>query len=388
MNIVLICSNKQRKLMDPVFRNTPHTILANEPAIKGMTVARVLDHHVPHAVVLCDDVLEKEGITRQDMVTLFRAKRPGLRLIYLTAAPNLTLLSFLMENAVYDVISDYKQLPNLLDNPMTETDLAAMQADLEQQQAAAAEAVEIRQEVTNVQYEPLELAFPAVTAQCFDMDTVQRMVTSAPAEGKASVTIGIAQLQHHNGCTHTAFEIATLLQRKKKTVCIVLSDMETYRNLAAFHKLAPERIEQGLQVHGIDICPIECMDKAKEQHDCTICDFSFLREHQREVYGSMDVKLMLCSAAEWDIATTIKYINYPNVPYIRDIAYCFPRVSRAKFIGYSKQLIKSGCVAYRLHCSEDWLTPCAENLAVYEHLLRGFLDAAPKKEKRGLLRLK
>ena len=92
MNIVLICSNKQRKLMDPVFRNTPHTILANEPAIKGMTVARVLDHHVPHAVVLCDDVLEKEGITRQDMVTLFRAKRPGLRLIYLTAAPNLTLV--------------------------------------------------------------------------------------------------------------------------------------------------------------------------------------------------------------------------------------------------------------------------------------------------------
>lgn len=59
MNLLLLSGNKQRKVIEPLFKNTPHTILGNEAAIKGTTVSRILDHYAPHIVVLCDDVVEK-----------------------------------------------------------------------------------------------------------------------------------------------------------------------------------------------------------------------------------------------------------------------------------------------------------------------------------------
>lgn len=392
MNLLLLSGNKQRKVIEPLFKNTPHTILGNEAAIKGTTVSRILDHYAPHIVVLCDDVVEKEGISRQDVIVLLKTKRPTLRLIYQSDAQKLSseILSFLMENQVYDVISDISKLPELVDAPMTDADIAAMieeiekakqEQEQEKQQAAATPELDMR-------HESLQLAFPVVSVRDFDADSFQHIRESTAAAECPNMTIGIAQLQHHNGCTHTAFEIAAMLQKQKVNCCIVLTDMETYRNLAAFHELNPEIIDIGLQVHGIDVYPYEKLSEVREQYSCTICDFSFLRETQQNAYGSMTVKVMLCSAAEWDIATTLKYVNYPNIPYVRDIVYLFPRVSKAKFIGYNKQMLLAGCEAYRLHQSEDWLTPCAENLAVYQRLVRNYFFVPTEKKKRSLLRIK
>lgn len=390
MNILLLTGNKPRKTIEPLFKNSPHTILGNEAAIKGATVSRILDHYAPHIVLLCDDVLEKEGITRQDVIVLLRAKRPSLRLIYHSDAEKLSLgtFSFLMENQVYDVVTDLKKLPELVDAPMSDADLIGMIENLEKQQQEQTEEKQSAAPEIDMIHESLQLAFPVVSVRDFDIDSFQQIRDSAAASECPNLTIGIAQLQHHNGCTHTAFEIAAMLQKQKVNCCIVLTDAETYRNLAAFHELNPELIDIGLQVHGIDVYPYEKLSEVREQYSCTICDFSFLREEQQASFGSMTVKAMLCSAAEWDIATTMKYVNYPSIPYVRDIIYLFPRVSKAKFIGYNKQMIRAGCEAYRLHQSEDWLTPCAENLAVYQRLVREHLFVPTEKKKRGLIRLK
>lgn len=390
MNILLLTGNKQRKVIEPLFKNTPHTILGNEAAIKGATVSRILDHYAPHIVVLCDDVQEKDGISRQDVMVLLKAKRPTLRLIYQSDVQKLSseILSFLMENQVYDVLTDVQKLPALVDTPMTDADISEMIENLAKKQ----EQEEVKQTAEpelDMKHESLRLAFPVVSVRDFDLDSFQHIRETAVPNDCPNMTIGIAQLQHHNGCTHTAFELAAMLQKEKVSCCIVLTDMDTYRNLAAFHELNPEIIDIGLQVHGIDVYPFDKLSEVRNEYSCTICDFSFLREEQENTFGNMNVKFMLSSAAEWDIATTMKYVNYPNIPYVRDIVYLFPRVSKAKFIGYNKQMIRAGCEAHRLHPSEDWLSPCSENVAVYKHILSRYnFVSAPKKEKRGLLRIK
>lgn len=390
MNILLLTSNKQRKSIESLFKNTPHTVLGNEPAIKGGTVTRILDHYAPHIVVLLDDVQVKEGITRQDVIVLLKAKRPTLRVIYQASAAHLSTetLSFLVANQVYDILTDTQELTNLVDSPMIEADVKGMIEDLEEKKTTE-EASEKSDgtPVLDMQHDDLHLSFPVVSLRDFDTESVQRTAAAESVEAP-NMTIGIAQLQHHNGCTHTAFEIAALLQKEKTNCCIVLSDTETYKNLAAFHELDPEHIHIGLQVHGIDVYPYEKLEEVRNEYSCTICDFSFLREDQQKAYSGMTIKLMLCSAAEWDISTTLKYVNYPNISYVHEIVYLFPRVSKPKFIGYNKQMIRAGCESYRLHPSEDWLSPCAENQAVYKHILSRYHLIPTTKKKRSLLRIK
>lgn len=390
MNILLLTSNKQRKSIEPLFKNTPHTILGNEPAIKGATVTKILDHYAPHIVVLLDDVLVKEGITRNDVIVLLKAKRPTLRVIY-QANQNLLstdTLSFLLNNQVYDILTDTQKLANLVDSPMTEADVKEMIDQLEEKRKAEEASEDSKNTpVLDMQHDDLHLSFPVVSLRDFDTESFQRTAAAASVDAP-NMTIGIAQLQHHNGCTHTAFEIAALLQKEKTNCCIVLSDAETYKNLAAFHELDPERIDIGLQVHGIDVYPFEKLEEVRNEYSCTICDFSFLREDQKNAFSDMTMKLMLCSAAEWDISTTLKYVNYPNIPYVHEIVYLFPRVSKPKFIGYNKQMIRAGCESYRLHPSEDWLSPCPENQAVYKHILSRYHLIPTTKKKRSLLRIK
>ncbi len=389
MNIVFLTHNKQRRNVDAIMKNTTHTVLGYEAVIRGTTVTRILDHHMPHCVVIMDDVQEKEGITKSDVITLLHAKRPTLRIVRITAHPSLEHLSFLKDNAVYDVIPTLKELTDVLNAPMTEADIDTQIAELEEQFAASAAAAPQDIGIDSSDFQPVQLTFPAVTTIDFDADTIERRVSPVGMADSAHFSVGIAQLQHHNGCTHTAFEIAALLS-KKMSVCVVVYDPETYHNLALFHELDPERIKDGLKVHGIMVYPKEKMADIQQQYACKICDYSFLRKEDRKSYAANDVQCMLCSAAEWDISTTMKFINYPiDGMNVRKIVYLFPRVSKAKFIGYNKQMLRAGCVAYRLHGSEDWLTPCAENIAVYQHIMQARMAESAlstKKEKRGLLR--
>ena len=386
MNIVVLTHNKQRKAVDAVMKNTAHTVLGYEPVIRGTTVSRILEHHAPHCVVICGDVQEKEGVTKADVITLLHARRPSLRIITVTDRKDIEYFSFLKDNAVFDHISDLKDLPKNLDNPMTEQmlddQIAAIIAEREAAEAAAQEK-EIAEECA--EHQPVDLSFPAVSAIGFDMNTVERVI--APEQKQIEkMTVGIAQLQHHNGCTHTAFEIAALLKEKKTSVCVVLFDPNTFHDLAVFHKLDPEQNRDGLKVNGIHVFPFEKLDKAKQQYDCVICDISLLRDENRQIYNDMQEKIMLCSAAEWDIAKTMHFVNYENDMNVRRITYCFPRVSRKKFIGINKQMMKAGCTAYRLHNSIDWTTPCEENIAVYYQVIGRYLNIPEKKEKRGLFR--
>ncbi len=386
MNIVVLTHNKQRKAVNAVMKDTVHTILGYETVIRGTTVTRILEHHVPHCVVICDDVQEKEGVTKADVITLLHARRPSLRIITVTNQDDLEYLSFLKDNAVFDHISELKNLPTVLEYPMTEQMLDDRIAEIIAEQEAA-KAAEQEKEIAeeNAEHQPVDLSFPAVSEIGFDMMTTIRVDISEP-KPIDKMTVGIAQLQHHNGCTHTSFEIAALLKEKKASVCVVLFDSDTFHDLAVFHKLDPERSRDGLKVNGIHVFPFEKLDEAKQQYDCVICDVSLLRDDNRQLFNEMAEKILLCSAAEWDIAKTMHFVNDEKYLNVRKIIYCFPRVSRKKFIGINKQMIKAGCTAFRLNNSIDWTEPCDANIAVYHQVIGKYLNIPVKKAKRGIFR--
>ena len=145
----------------------------------------------------------------------------------------------------------------------------------------------------------------------FDIDNV--LVISNPAKEVQTINIGIAQLQHHNGCTHTALEIASLLS-KKNSVAVVFADKDTYERLAVYHKINPLAAREGMNYNGIDIYPYSKHEELPESYNAVIYDYSYLREEQKNSFDKCELKILLASAAEWDISTLVKFTTIPLQP--------------------------------------------------------------------------
>ena len=226
------------------------------------------------------------------------------------------------------------------------------------------------------------MTISSLTAQQdFDIMTVVNIVENNEATEIKNISIGVTELLHHNGCTHTAFELVSMLNAKKKSACIVIFDNETYRNLAKFHGLVGDKLlENGFKLKNLNIYPCEKLAEVSEQYNYIVCDIGYLKDDLKPVFSEMHIKIMLCSSAEWDIDFLLKYINFSSDGYIRDINYCFYPISQAKFVQYNKQMIKGNCRAYRLRTSVDWISPCTENQNVYTAILKKYTNIIPKKK--------
>ena len=90
----------------------------------------------------------------------------------------------------------------------------------------------------------MNIDFPSVTEKKqFDIEKL--MYISSENSNLDLLKIGIAQLQHHNGCTHTALEIAVMLSQKNN-VAVIIADNITFENLAIFHKISTLAAKEGL----------------------------------------------------------------------------------------------------------------------------------------------
>jgi len=393
LNIVLVADKKVRKIFEPTVRKNPSiNLLGVEMLIRGNTVSRITEHHNPHAVVIYRDVPEKDGMTVNDVISFLRVKRPAMRIIYVFGNVKDKHLfyqsaEFLTENKVFDIVTsnDVSRVMEVIDNPMTEDDINRIISELEAEDAVVEEKT-VEKEEDNKVYEELAIDFPTVTAiSDFDIDRVEKIVTAVNTE-QQTVVIGLTQLQHHNGCTHTAFEIAMMLSQKN-SVAVVIADNETYDRLLGFHKISSLKTQDGVIFQGIHVYPYSKFEEIQSLYGAVVCDFGMLREHLKKSYDECHVKIMLCSSAEWDIAVTTNYIKFSDDRLVREINYCFPRVARSKFVKYSKQFRKSGCNSYRLHDSPDWTAPCTDNCNVYREILKQFSIRDVPKSKKKLMKV-
>ncbi len=389
MNIVLLADKKIRKNFENAVKKNPViTLLGVEMVIRGNTMTRIAEHHNPHTLVIYKGVPEKDGLTVNDVISFLRMKRPNLRIVYvygkvLDTNDFIDTAEALVNQEVYDIVTDtdYQPVFDVLENPMTLENVKDYIEELLKEPEQLETFTDEEQETPEI-LETLELDFPSVTARTeFDMERI--MTVTQTASGSERICIGIGQLQHHNGCTHTAFEIATIISRSN-SAAVVIADDETFRSFAGFHKIKTSAASEGLNVKGIDVYPYSKLSEIRELYGAVICDFGYLREEWKKGFGECEVKIMLCSGAEWDMPLLLNYVNYSTESYLRDINFLFPRVTQGKFVKYSKQLMKSGIVSYRLHHSPDWSHPHTDNMSVYKAVLKPYstLPNTPKPKRR------
>ena len=396
MNVVLLADKKFRKPFETAVKKDPNINLVGvEMVLRGNTMSRIADHHNPHALVVYKGVPEKEGITEKACISFLRMVKPNMRIIYVYGKVEdietfTNMSEELIGNGITDIVTDTaaESVIKVIDEPMTEEDIHAIIEKLN----APEEEIPHEELTHNVlmpgqEYETLEVDFPTVTASDkFDMDKIVYEVSET--KESEHLTIGVAQLQHHNGCTHTAMELATMLS-KNKTVAVIMADPDTFEALVVFHKINPMAAKQGLDVHGIAVFPYELREEVSSEYSVIIYDYSFLRDEKRSSFDKCDIKIMLSSAAEWDVAKVLNYIKFNDEKYIREISFLFPRVTQSKFLKYSKVFRKSGINTYRLLDSPDWTAPVEGNTAVYKHIIENYnIAKSGKPSKRKLLKIK
>ncbi len=393
MNIVLLADKKVRKGFETAVRDNANiNLIGAEMVIRGNTMSRIAEHHNPHILVVYRDVPTKDGIEVNDLISFLRIKKTNMRIIYVYG--NITdntafsaYTDFLLENGITDIVTenDAKKVIEVIENPMTREDVTDFLNELFLEETSEIK-IEKEENAPEHTFEELNIDFPSVTEKKqFDIEKL--MYISSENSNLDLLKIGIAQLQHHNGCTHTALEIAVMLSQKNN-VAVIIADNITFENLAIFHKISTLAAKEGLSVHGIDVYPYEQYHEIKDCYNVIVFDFSYLRDKQKKSFIDCDVKIMLSSIAEWDISTLIKFIYNDSDEICRNINFLFPRVTSSKFIKYNKQLIKSGIIAYRLHDSPDWTKPDTENITVYRNILSKYTVTPKPKTKRRLFRIK
>ncbi len=394
MNIVLLADKKVRKGFEMAVRDNANiNLIGVEMVIRGNTMSRIAEHHNPHILVVYKDVPTKDGIEVNDLISFLRIKRPNMRIIYVYG--NITdntafsaYTDFLLENGITDIVTenDAKKVIEVIENPMTREDVTDFLNELFSEVTSKITDDKQEEFIPEQKFEELNIDFPSVTEiGQFNVDKL--MYISSENSQVDLLKIGIAQLQHHNGCTHTAFEIASMLSQKNN-VAVIIADNITFENLAVFHKISTLTAKTGLNMHGIDVYPYEQYHEIKDYYNVIVFDFSYLKDEQKKSFMDCDIKIMLSSAAEWDISTLTKFIYYGSDENCRNINFLFPRVTSSKFIKYNKQLIKSGITAYRLHNSPDWTKPDTENITVYRNILSRYTVTPKPKIKRRLFRIK
>ena len=394
MNIVLLADKKVRKGFEMAVRDNANiNLIGVEMVIRGNTMSRIAEHHNPHILVVYRDVPTKDGIEVNDLISFLRIKRPNMRIIYVYG--NITdntvfsaYTDFLLENGIMDIVTenDAKKIIEVIENPMTKEDVTDFLNELFLEETS--EITDDKQEefIPEQKFEELNIDFPSVTEiGQFNVDKL--MYISSENSQVDLLKIGIAQLQHHNGCTHTSLEIASMLSQKNN-VAVIIADNITFENLAVFHKISTLTAKTGLNMHGIDVYPYEQYHEIKDYYNVIVFDFSYLKDEHKKSFMDCNIKIMLSSAAEWDISTLTKFIYYGSDENCRNINFLFPRVTSSKFIKYNKQLMKSGITAYRLHYSPDWTKPDTENITVYKNILSRYTVTPKPKIKRRLFRIK
>jgi hypothetical protein len=260
-----------------------------------------------------------------------------------------------------------------------------LKADEEKQKQAELIAKESENNTQIVEKIDVPLDNETITIDTFNSENVE-LISETPLFEKNvnnAVIVGITSLQHHNGATHTSFEIAEFLRQQCENPCIVLFNSATYVALSDFHKVPFAKSKSGFDINKIPIYPQNMLDTAMQKHSFVICDFGFYDDiSQKEIAKNIensDIKIMLCSSADWNLRDTMTFLNSANVNGKKDIFNMFYPVSKSKFVRLNRQFLKVGCRAFRLQNSPDCIEPCKENREVYSDILRLKKDGTKRK---------
>ncbi len=397
MNIVMFCGKKFKKQYEAAVKQTPGIILlGTELVVRNGFASKVLEDYNPHGVLVSADVSVKDNIDVLDMLVLLKMKRPSIRIIYYYGEIQdkksfRTAAEFLLGNNITDILVGNKtaeELQQALEFPMSTEDY------LKQFEKAEESAVSTVSSEMTISYtettdiavneqgkaDRVELDRLSLAVHDFDImevvtinETVQELIEIK------NISIGIAQLLSRCGSTHTAFEIARFLSSdRKKKVCVIITEEGTYNRLSDFYGIDRELSSEGFTIQDINIYPYSKRDEIKDGFNYIIIDYGCSGLEQLENdYSKCHIKLLMCSAAEWNVSVLMDFINNCELEYTADINYCFYPVSQSRFISFKKRLAKGKCRSYRFVTSQDWTLPDSYNKKTYQDIIKRYTNISP-----------
>lgn len=228
MNLLLVCNRTVRKPFEDMLKAVNDcTILGTETAIRHNFSDIICNKYNPHIVMIVRGVVISQKTEFKKIIPEIRAKRPSVRVIYVYGDISdqddefEKTYSFLTENGIFDIVIGQKtdaEFAEIISSPMTKEQLKqAINANAENTTEEQPEIVEEIEEKQTEQVEKIPVTINSLTAQQdFDIMTVVNLVENNEATEIKNISIGVVELLHHNGCTHTAFELVSMLNAKRK----------------------------------------------------------------------------------------------------------------------------------------------------------------------------
>ena len=395
MNAVLLTSKARKKVYDDAIKTMmDFKIISFMPVIKSVSVTQIESIN-PHCVII-DASVKFKDIDLEGFICLLRLKTPDIRVIYNFGTIddvkdeqfNKTL-KFMIQQKVNDIIINDADIKEIIENPLKFGDINEKIDEIikenEKQRAVYKQDTgidDVKEKETKGK--PVELNFFVLSGnRNFDIENITEIIDDSQTNKKSCIVIAIMQIQHHLGCTRTSFDIAKLLYSQMKNPCIVMEDDETYKNMLKFYRYKTSAASEGFSLNNIHILPKSELEEAKKTYTHVILDIGYFRpEHELE-YKKSDIKIMMCSSAEWDLIHMDRWFNYPKYDYTVDINYLFIS-SKQRYIQLNKLLLKGDYISNRIDFSDE-----GYNKKVYGLILKRYeLSNSNKQKKRKLMKLK
>jgi len=383
---VLLFGTSTRKKYEALEAFKKHTIVAIRKDIDTKKTFNDIENINPHIIFFEYKNVKSKSIDIKDFIILAKNKiRQKIIFIFDDYEKNKNDLKFLIEQGIYNISLKLEDIEILLEKDFSKEDIEEIIKEREIKKEVYIEKEDILKEEKE-EVNKIDLTFSSLNEK-FNIEETTKIIDISNSSTKETIIISLAELQHHLGCTHTAFEIASTLSN----VCIVMADEKTYNNMVYFYRIRSDYAKEGISLKDIPVYPFSELDKVKALYRVIIVDIGFLYKEEtfEKIFKNSDIKIMLCSASSWDLNMIEKWVNYPDPKYnyITQINYMF-HTSTHQFVKINKVIQASGCKAYRLHSSDDCFTPHTINKKVYSAITKNYnISSTPIKQKNKFKKL-
>lgn len=392
MNAILLSSKQRRRFYDSIAKEmSDFYIVSFVPVAKSATINHIEEVN-PHCVII-DKSLKFKDIDLEGFVCLLQLKIQNIRIIYnfgtvedVNEQAFRDTISFLQHQKVYDIVINDIETQQTIESPMRFGDITEKLDDIikEKEKFVIKDDEQYSTNYTKKDETKVELNFFSLSDNyVFDINNVTEIIDDGEGKKNNSLTIAIIQLQHHLGCTRTAFEMAKYLHSQSKNPCIVMADEDTYKNMLSFYRYKTTAAAEGFSIDSIHVLPYSSLDSARKIYTHVIIDMGYFRTEYEPMYRKADIKMMMCSAAEWDLIHISRWLNYPKYDYTRDISYLFT-APQQRYVQLNKSLLRGNCTAYRVDYNDRGF-----NNKVYELIIKRYdLKKPNAQKKRKIMKLR
>lgn len=386
MNLVIACDKRiQKQVSGFKFEEYNHTALAYINTIEN-DFSDSIANNLPHILIVFNGVKDKDNILFKELERTIKLL-PHLRIIYVYGKPDDSFQETkdkLTALGTYDIILTSltdarfkRELLSVIDKSMNAEDL---EKSIEQYKAMTKpiETKTVRNYIDD--NTPVDLSKVALNEPY--QNNIEQVDIPQEYIGAGNITVAVSSvIVNSAGVVLTAMELSIVLLQAKERVSLFLRD-ETYKRFLAFHGI--ENADSGFTLNKLPIYPLSLYEQHKRRSRFDVIDLTNngnMSDKEIKIFEMAEIKLQMCRGTEWDIAVLQEYLN-SDLPYLKEINYCFYPISQKDFIKYNKSMIKGHCKACRLRTSPSYTNPCDWNRAVYADILSRYTSIGKEKKRR------